>query len=193
MKLRRGSFVVLEGLDKTGKSTQRQVLEDAHWESPAPLVTHMPSGLQNCSRDIYRITEENTIGSPLARQLLHLACHAENLPELRAAREQRGLILDRWWWSTMAYGWYGGLRSSIGEKAFQEVIDLVWSGLNADVVFLFLTPLKIDTNNHPEVEEGYRALARKYDDLVVAVPKGSPHEVSMFIQNELRSRSLAVD
>ncbi len=45
MRLRPGSLVVLEGLDRTGKTTQRKALEAAKWDPPAPLVTHMPSSL----------------------------------------------------------------------------------------------------------------------------------------------------
>ena len=40
---------------------------------------------------LYEVTERQEIKSNLARQLLHLACHAENLPVLKAARMERGL------------------------------------------------------------------------------------------------------
>src|SRR5437868_1252792 len=117
MRLRPGSLVVLEGLDKTGKTTQRKELAAAPWDPPTPLVTHMPSGLAELTEAIYQATEHHEIASPLARQLLHLACHAENLPALAEARQERGVILDRWWWSTVAYGWFGGLRSELSEEA----------------------------------------------------------------------------
>lgn len=99
MRMRPGSLVVLEGLDRTGKTTQRDALTALPWDPPVPLITHMPSGLTSLTEAIYRTTEKHKINSPLARQLLHLTCHAENLPALRTAREQRGVILDRWWWS----------------------------------------------------------------------------------------------
>jgi hypothetical protein len=92
VRLRPGTLIVLEGLDKTGKTTQRQALEAAGWDEPAPLVTHMPSGQTDLTRAIYETTEHADIHSSLARQLLHLACHAENLVALATARERVGLI-----------------------------------------------------------------------------------------------------
>lgn len=40
MPLRPGTLVVFEGLDKTGKTTQRDALQAAAWDPPGPLVTH---------------------------------------------------------------------------------------------------------------------------------------------------------
>ena len=89
VNLRPGAAVILEGLDKAGKTTQREAIQALPWDDPAPLVTHMPSGVTDLTRLIYQSTEEHAITSDLARQLLHLACHAENLPELSKARGTR--------------------------------------------------------------------------------------------------------
>lgn len=43
---------------------------------------------------IYSLIENTQISSPLARQLLHIACHAENIGLIGEARY--GLFLDRW-------------------------------------------------------------------------------------------------
>jgi hypothetical protein len=71
------------------------------------------------------------------RQLLHIACHAENIRPLADARVRHALFLDRWWWSTVAYGWYGaGLAmSGLNESVFFGLIESVWSAQQADVVF----------------------------------------------------------
>lgn len=71
MRLLPGSLVVFEGLDKTEKSTQVNALSSLAWDSPAPLRTHMPSGLVSLTESIYQLTETAQIHSPLARQLLH--------------------------------------------------------------------------------------------------------------------------
>ncbi len=190
MRLRPGTLVVLEGLDKTGKTTQRDALEAAGWDEPAPLVTHMPSGLTDLTKAIYKATEQQKITSGLARQLLHLACHAENLPALAEARRARGVILDRWWWSTVAYGWFGGPRGQLNEDAFFGTIDMVWGGLDADVVFLFLDTYEEDSHNVSAVADGYRSLAAAHPNIAVQVPGGSPESITTFILDELKRRDL---
>jgi len=189
-RLRPGALVVLEGLDGTGKTTQRQALAAASWDEPEPLVTHMPSGLTQLTGAIYRITEDHPISSPLTRQLLHLACHAENLPMLRESRNERGIILDRWWWSTVAYGWFGGLRNQLAEEDFFRAIRLVWDGFNADVVFCFLQTHEQDDHNVEAVVEGYRWLAGRHPDVVVQVPHGSKAETTAFLLDQLEQRHL---
>ena len=131
------------------------------WEAPGPSFTHMPSGMTELTKSIYSLTEHQRIRSPLARQLLHLACHAENISSIMDARAQRGLFLDRWWWSTVAYGWYAGHLAQAGlpESAFFGLIGSIWSSQSADVLFLFLTPFESDDLNREEVRAGYEALA----------------------------------
>lgn len=153
--------------------------------------THMPSGVTGLTSAIYEVTEHHPISSPLARQLLHLACHAENIPHLLAARDQHGVILDRWWWSTMAYGWFGGqLGARITQAAFRSAIDLVWAGMHADLVFLFLTSYRPDHNNTEAVAEGYRWLSHEYPDQVVEVPPDDPQATTAFLLEQLDKRHL---
>lgn len=191
MRLRPGALVVLEGLDRAGKSTQQAAFARVRWDQPEPLLVHMPSGLTNLTQALYEITERQPISSPLARQLIHLACHAENLPLLVQARHRGGVILDRWWWSTVAYGWFGaGLRTKMAESAFFGAIDLVWGGLRADVIFLFLASFDDDPHNLPPVVEGYEWLAQRHPEVAVRVPVLSPDETFSFLTRELDRRSL---
>jgi thymidylate kinase len=126
--MRLGAVVVFEGLDRAGKSTQLDRLSALSWSHPRPTFAHMPSGLTSLTSRIYALTEGVPISSPLARQLLHLACHAENMAELVAGRDRSGLVLDRWWWSTMAYGWHAhGQALGIDASTFRRLIEAVWS------------------------------------------------------------------
>lgn len=194
LHLRPGSLVVFEGLDRSGKSTQIKRLSALDWTAPGPRFTHMPSGMTNLTRDIYSLTENNQISSPLARQLLHIACHAENIGPIADARVRHGLFLDRWWWSTVAYGWYGaGLaRSGLDKSVFFGLIESVWSAQQADVVFLFMTPHENDRLNRDEVRSGYAALAGEHEGITVAVPSAGPAETTDFILASLRTRELLV-
>jgi thymidylate kinase len=192
MRLRPGSLVVLEGLDRCGKSTQVQRLRALDWTAPSPTFTHMPSGLTALTESIYQLTERESITSPLARQLLHMACHAENVETLADARRHSGVVLDRWWWSTVAYGWYGGhlAESGVSESAFFGMIDAIWSSQPADLVFLFSTPYARDDLNRDDVRHGYRQLAAQHALITVEVPFGTEGETSDFLLSRLRDSGL---
>jgi thymidylate kinase len=53
-------MVVLEGLDRSGKSTQMRRLQRLPWLEPAPMFIHMPSGVASLTQSIYRLTETET-------------------------------------------------------------------------------------------------------------------------------------
>jgi dTMP kinase len=189
---RPGSLVVFEGLDRSGKSTQLKRLSMLDWAAPEPIFTHMPSGMTTLTKNIYSLTENKQISSPFARQLLHLACHAENIASIADGRAQHGLVLDRWWWSTVAYGWYAGhlAESGVSASAFFGVIESIWSGQPADMVFLFMTPFESDELNRDEVRSGYVALAEKYASTTVVVPPDDPEITTIFVLKNLRDRGL---
>lgn len=194
LRLLPGSLIVFEGLDRSGKSTQIKRLMALDWAAPGPRFTHMPSGMTDLTRNIYSLTENSHISSPLARQLLHIACHAENIGPIADARVRHGLFLDRWWWSTVAYGWYGaGLaRSGLSKPVFFGLIQSVWSAQQADVVYLFMTPYESDSLNRDEVRIGYAALATEHEGITVAVPPVGLEETTDFILAILRARELLV-
>ena len=191
LRLRPGALIVFEGLDRTGKSTQVSRLQALIQQQPAPLFAHMPSGATELTRAIYEVTERESIDSPLARQLLHLACHAENIGPLTAARRERAVVLDRWWWSTIAYGWRAVRgRYAMDEAVFTGMIDAIWSHLQADLVLLFTEPHVHDGHNREHVREAYESLAEQHRALTVAVPKADPSETTALILSALRGRDL---
>jgi len=195
MRLLPGSLVVFEGLDKAGKSTQVDALSGLAWDSPTPLSTHMPSGLVDLTKSVYQLMEEEdtVIHSPLARQLLHLACHSENREAISNARKHRGVFLDRWWWSTVAYGWYGDdLRDVVDEDVFFGMIGAVWGGMDPNVIFLFLEPHEEDALNRDEVAAGYSHLQSTSTDNVVIVPIAGPDETTDWILSFMVSQGLVV-
>lgn len=192
VRLRPGALVVLEGLDRTGKSTQVDRLRGLRWADPAPQFTHMPSGLTELTRAVYKLTEGMTIASALARQLLHLACHAENLGPLQQARRERAVVLDRWWWSTVAYGWHAGhlAEHGVDRALFHDLIDTVWASQDADAVFLFTVPHERDDHNRREVLQAYDALADRHPAQTIHVPAADPAATGEFILAALHARGL---
>ena len=187
-----GSVIVFEGLDKAGKSTQLELLR-ARVSTETTLFTHMPSGLTDFSRQLYSLLEENPPGSGLARQLTHLASHSENISKIIDATGAGSLVLDRWWWSTVAYGWYGGdiPGTGLSESAFRALIDCIWVPVTASLVFLFLTAREEDPNNVDGVAEGYRTLAARHPGNVAHVPELSPDDTHEFIIEALSEANLA--
>ncbi|GAA4369606.1 hypothetical protein GCM10023152_08070 [Agromyces bauzanensis] len=184
---------MLEGLDKAGKSTQIDRLRS---QLPAADTTfaHMPSGFTRFSTDVYSMLEDpqRRPTSGLAQQLAHLACHAENMPALVDAVRSGSLVLDRWWWSTLAYGWYSGALESteFTQTQFESLVKAVWAPITASVVFVFRTPHEHDANNREGIAGGYTALLSQHPDLAVEIPNLSADATTEFILNELDVRGL---
>ena len=188
-----GTLVVLEGLDRTGKSTQsralRQILE--------PTTTHhvhMPSGLSVFTDETYCMLESplRAPTSGIAKQLSHLACHAESVPRIQELLIDHAVVLDRWWWSTLAYGWYSGdfPAAGVSETSFRNLVESIWSPLSASVVYLFDKPYQHDANNSDPVLDGYHEIAKAHLDLTVRMPQGDPDMVTDVILSTLRDRDL---
>ncbi|MCR6493530.1 hypothetical protein [Cellulomonas sp. P24] len=191
--LKPGTLIVLEGLDKTGKSTQAAVLE-RELDPATTEHVHMPRGFSHFTAATYAMLEDDACrpASGVAKQFAHLACHAESMPRIVDLLHDKAVLLDRWWWSTVAYGWYSGdiPKSGITREAFMNVIQGIWSPLTASVIFVFDQPYEADSNNSGPISNGYQDLARGADDTVVRVPTAGVAEVTAFILAELRRRDL---
>ena len=188
-----GKVVVFEGLDKACKSTQLELLKVRIQHDDSVAFAHMPSGWGKFSRDLYEILERDKPSSDLGRQLTHLACHCENMAALVQTVESCALVLDRWWWSTVAYGWYGGdvEKAGISETVFRELIATIWKPIRASIVFLFLMPYEDDKNNVVGVAEGYRILAAQQPTTVITVPMMSSIATHEYIISELVRAGIA--
>lgn len=187
-----GTLIVLEGLDQTGKSTQAEALRNLL--NPATTYhVHMPTGTTSFTRNVYNLLEsaDEAPTNGVARQLAHLACHAETVPQLQHLLQTGGVVLDRWWWSTFAYGWFTGDIPSAGitEAAFRNLVESVWGPVTASVVFLFDKPYGADANNTEPVVNGYRRLAGDNPNTVV-IPQEDVDEITVLMLEELRSRNL---
>jgi dTMP kinase len=196
MTLRRGSVVVFEGLDKAGKSSQLDLLRDI-LDPSSVLFAHMPSGQRPFTRTVYDVLEDNNKRpiSGLSIQLAHLSCHAESMEDLKLAVDSKALVLDRWWWSTLAYGWFGGSveQSGISLGSFRELIDVIWSPITPALNFVFLEPHQVDSNNNEGVEVGYHSLISEYSDVSIIVPRDTTERTHKFIVGVLRERNLISD
>lgn len=167
-----GKWVVLEGIDATGKSTQLDLLAK---KFPEAYCTHQPSGDSEVGKLVYELTERGSIRTSLARQLLHLASHAEHydqhiIPALIAGKL---VFQDRCWWSTIAYGWYPSpeLQRTFPYDQFLSLVRAPCANFTPDLILLFDKPYKDDPHNTPDVIEGYKHLLYQYRSNTVVMPK----------------------
>ena len=190
MRLIPGKLVVLEGIDATGKSTQLERLRDLLGDE---LYTHQPSGDTMVGQAVYSITEKSTNLTPLARQFLHLAAHSEQYEKvIIPALSDRGVIMDRCWWSTVAYGWFdGGLKHLIDLIDFIRLVRLPTHGVMPDVVFVFMHAWKQDRHNTIELCNGYEYLTLDlYPEVMEPMEIGTPEEQTAQIMAALERRGL---
>lgn len=198
--LKPGAFVVLEGLDATGKSTCLEAIQSMPWywgerkEFSHPYFTHQPSGSNNLGEEIYALTEGRSM-EPLTRQLLHLASHSEHyawslIPILDSGCP---VVMDRCWWSTVAYGYFQGALMERGWD-LDQFIHLAQSpaqGHLPDLVCLFTEPFVEDPHNDEVLEFAYGELAERYADTVALIPQAETKVQVWCIMSALLARGLA--
>lgn len=203
--LKPGTLVVFEGLDGTGKSTQIERLERGVYAPTTgtamfdgdPVFAHMPSGTNELGSAVYGLTESAVEMPAMTRQLLHLACHSVEVPQTIVPALQAGqsVFLDRWWWSTVAYGW-SGVREVYTKKRLMDLCRRVWFPIDEpDLICLFMSPHVEDKNNKPHVISGYDWLVQHYCDMgldenLVLVPPGDEGQQSLFILEAMAKRGL---
>ncbi len=194
----RGRFIVFEGMDKVGKSTQAKMLA----EQLGACYTKEPGG--DPSVEIFRemLLDPASQISDVAELLifsLDRALHVEKV--IKPALEKgQDVICDRYVGSFLAYQGYG--RG--GDMDFlKELCEQATGGLEPDLVILLVkdepptfagSPFaaqhqnaaadRIESENgdfHKRVYEGYMELA-KADNWVVISAEGTPKEVHARIE-----------
>lgn len=195
MKILPGKLIVIEGLDKSGKSTfvERLKLNLPHlYEGTLPFFTHSPSGHTRVGTYMYAITEHQPMNS-LSRQLMHLASHSEEYEKhIIPALTDRAVIMDRNWWSTVAYGLFGGqLREWIKDEDFLKMAQLPTRGLQPDMVVLFMETYETDAHNNPDVTAGYWWLAERFPQKVVIMPHVEVDEKVKLFRSSMHAMGLA--
>jgi dTMP kinase len=173
--MHRGSFVVFEGIDASGKSTQaRRVAElrDAHFTFE-PGDT--PLGV-----DLRRwVLDAATPMTPITEALLMLADRSHHVRTViePALVSGRSVVSDRYFASTLAYQGYG---RGVDLSRLEAATELAIGGCLPDLTVLIDTPLEIanerrapdvrdrfesaDLEFHQRVREGYLEIAAKWGE-----------------------------
>lgn len=178
----RGRFIVFEGPDKSGKTTQAKLLEEyLKKNGKKVLFTREPGGtdVSEKIRDLL-LDPKNKI-TPLCELLLYEAARAQHVEEKIIPHLKKGyyVICDRFTLSTIAYQGYG-------RKFSVEMVELLnmiaTEGYEPDIVFGFNMPdkeyikrfsgkkdrMELEKDSfRKKVNSSFRKIFESYDDIIV--------------------------
>ena len=138
-------FVVFEGPDGVGKTTFVNQLKEYYLKLGLTKKVHVdwfPGKEEGSLGDlVYKLHHTWKIGEdvdPVALQLMHIAAHVDNIRRKFQVWFKNGdyLILDRFWWSTYAYG-----RLTLTKRQVWKIVDAerqFWVGVPKPV-FIYMT------------------------------------------------------
>lgn len=152
-----GKLFVFEGADGVGKSTiAEKVAENLRQKGVDALILSFPGRepktLGKLVYDIHHNAESFGVDrlSPASLQMLHVASHIERIEEciLPALSTNKAVILDRYWWSTAAYGIAAGIPQNVID-AMISLEKTVWRNVKPDKLFLIKRkePLRVELSN----------------------------------------------
>lgn len=192
MSTPRGRFIVLEGADGSGKTTQARRLSDA-LRSPGGEVLHLRDpGSTRLAEAVRAILLDPAQGhvAAAAEVCLYLAARAQLAEEVLAPALARGatVVCERWTLSTEVYQ---GVAAGFGAGRVRRAARAVLEDVQPDVTVVLdvgagegLRRLGRDPDRmerkgdafHDRVVRAYRRLAARRPATVL-VPAGAPDEV----------------
>lgn len=170
----RGLFVTLEGIDRSGKSTQARLLRDALGERA--LTVREPGGTAVGERVRELLKDVDVEIGGRAEALLFAAARAQLVAEVIRPALERGLIVvsDRFTDSSLAYQ---GAARGLGTEEVATLNRWATEGLQPDLtILLWLDPADAAGRGgepdrfETEGMELQRRVAAAYDDLSAADP-----------------------
>jgi len=196
-----GTFLVLDGPDGAGKSTQLQLLS-RHLRDRGldVLVLREPGGtaIGEKVRAIL-LDRKHTEMSVTCEMLLYMASRAQLVAEAiaPALRQGRCVLLDRYVWSTVAYQGAAGANVD----AIDQVAQVAVGGLWPDLTVILDLPAEVglsrlarardrleqrDPDYHRRVRESFLEQARRHADRFVVVDAaGSVEQVQQALRRSI--------
>lgn len=188
-----GSFIVLDGVEGCGKSTQARLLAAALEQQGVQMVlTHEPGGtaIGEAIREL--LLDPDNEMHELTETFLFCAARAQHVLEvIRPALESgHTVICDRFASSTMVYQ---GLAGGVGVEQVEALNSYATGGLQPDLlIILDLDPLaglrrksaeradRIEMKSmefHQQVREGFLAYAESLGERAAVIDADRPPEV----------------
>jgi dTMP kinase len=183
-------FITLEGIDRSGKTTQAAMLAEALGKGT--LLLREPGGTPAGERMRAMLKDPALALDPGAELLLFSAARAQLISEvIQAAMEAgRDVVCDRFSDSTVAYQ---GVARGLGVERVEQLNDLVVGDCLPDLTVLlridpadaFFRQAEIDDRFESDGLEFQRRVATAYDEIaarhservVVIDAAGAPEEV----------------
>jgi dTMP kinase len=197
MPRRRGTFLVLEGPDKSGKSTQAKLLADAlRARGLTVLHTREPGGTSVAEGVRAVLLNPQLEIHPIAELFLYEASRAQHVAEkLRPALDRGEVVLcERFTMSTDAYQ---GVARGLGLKMTRALNAAATGGLKPDLTVVLDIPLaEFDSRDRSRtldrlerehvsfraaVLKGYRRLAKSQPKTVLIDATRPQEEISRLI------------
>lgn len=195
-----GTFVVFEGGDGAGKTTQIRLLAERLEAEGVPVVTTLEPGGTKIGERIRDLLLDPSAQEmhPKAEALLYAADRAQHVAEVIRPALDRGAVVisDRFLDSSLAYQ---GLARGLGVDSVLDLNQWGTGGLLPDLVlFLDADPQeglsrsgasdRLETEDpsfHQRVREAYLALSRRYAERFAVIPSGTPAEVAAMIDDRV--------
>jgi len=159
----KGKFIVIEGIDGSGKTTQINQLSkwlvssDLIPENNQLIITREPGGttLGQSIRSLLLDTSRENSPDSITELLLYAADRAQHINEIIRPSLNKGdwVISDRFCGSTLAYQGYG---RKLNIKLIKDLETIATQGISPDITFLLDIP----------VEESIKRRANKKDDRI---------------------------
>lgn len=172
-----GKFIVLEGPDRSGKSTQAKLLYNYLLENGCDVVlTREPGGTPTAERIRQIVLEPGLDVRPMAELLLYEASRAQHTQEkiIPALEAGKVVICERYTMSSCAYQGYG---RGIDLKIINTLNDIATLKTKPDLTLVFLMSDKYFTSRgeylfsdrleqediafRQKMREGYKKLVKK--------------------------------
>jgi dTMP kinase len=178
-----GTFIVLDGPDGCGKTTQAHLLAEWLRKQGVPTVSFRDPGDTTVGEKIRQIllSSEHTTMDTRTELLLYMAARAQLWAEQMAPAlgEKKCIVLDRWLSSTCAYQGYAGgfgvdkvikIAADSLERPWPDLTIILDVDLQTSAKRLSEEPDRMEAkprDYHQKVREGFLQLAEERPNFIV--------------------------